>query len=296
MGTITPRRCLLPKEIYVSVGQQVRARQVLATIRSSEIARLRADARRMESSIATDEDVVARLERLVGEGAASPRELVEAKGRLSGSRADFTGVRDALSAAGALGGTGERFDLRASAAGRVLIRRLAPGERIDPDAVDPPFLVGDPKQLVIRGAFPERDVPFLKEGGVCRYQVPTLGVAQFTGKLTNVVRTVDAKTHTAEAICLPDTADARLSADMTAKVEALVASEGAVTVPRSAVLLRRDDRVVFVKSGENLLQRRPVQVGAAIGDEVQILDGLKAGEAVAVKNAVLLDGELDQVL
>lgn len=284
------------ERVQVSVGQEVQPGQVLATVRSSEIARLRADARRLEANIATDEDISARLEKLVGEGAASSRELVDVKGRLSAARAEYSGVREALAAAGALGGTGERFDLRAMARGRVLMRRVAPGERLAPDSVDPPFLIGDPKQLVVRGAFPERDVPLLKEGGACRYQVPALGVAEFEGTLTNVVRTVDARTHTAEVVCQSSVADSRLSADMTAKVEVVVPNDGAVTVPRSAVLLRRDDRVVFVKSGENSLQRRSVQLGASVGDDVQILEGLKAGEQVVTKNAVLLDGELDQVL
>jgi multidrug efflux pump subunit AcrA (membrane-fusion protein) len=126
--------------------------------------------------------------------------------------------------------------------------------------------------------------------------VPALGANKLEGTMTNVVRTVDAKTHTAEAICVPKELDARLSADMTAKVEAVVSSEDAVTVPRSAVLLRRDDRVVFVKSGDHVLQRRVVRLGPTIGDEIEVLEGLKVGDAVVVKNAVLLDGELDQVL
>ncbi len=284
------------ERVHVSVGQEVRAGQGLATIRSSEVARFRADARRLEASMATDEDTIKRLEKLVEEGAASTRELVEARGRLNASRADYSGIREALSAVGALGGSGERFDLRASAAGHVLIRRVAPGERLAPDTVDPPFLIGDPKQLVIRGSFPERDVLLLKEGCPCQYQLPALGVAQFEGTLTNVVRAVDSKTHSAEAICKPKALDGRLAGDMTAKIEVSVSDTSALTVPRTAVLLRRDERVVFVKSGESLLQRRAIQLGASVGDDVQVLDGLKAGEQVVIKNAVLIDGELDQVL
>ncbi len=284
------------ERVHVAVGQEVRAGQALATVRSGEIARLRGDARRLEASMATDEDIIARLEKLIADGAASTRELVEAKGRLSASRAEYAGVRESLSAVGALGGSGERFDLRASAAGRVLARHVAPGDHLAPDTAEAPFLIGDPKQLVIRGAFPERDAPLLKDGGACRYQIPALGGADAEGVLANVVRTVDSKTLTAEAVCIPKVVDARLAADMTAKIDATIASDGAVTIPRTAVLLRRDDRVVFVKSGENALERRTVQLGAAVGEDVQIVSGVKSGDRVVVQNAILLDGELDQVL
>lgn len=284
------------ERVHVAVGEEVRVGQVLATVRSGEIARMRADVRRLEVLIATDEDSVGRLDKLIGEGAASPRELVEAKGRLSGSRAELSGVRESLAAVGALGGSGERFELRASAPGRVLARRIAPGERLSPDAADAAFLIGDPKQLVIRGSFPERDVPLLREGGACRYQVPALGVEELDGTVANVVRAVDARTHAAEAICVPQAVDPRLSADMIAKMTATVSNAGAVSVPRSAVLLRRDDRVVFVKSADGVLERRVVQLGASVGEDVQILGGIKAGDQVVTKNAVLLDGELDQVL
>jgi cobalt-zinc-cadmium efflux system membrane fusion protein len=284
------------EQVKVSIGQEVKAGQSLATIRSGEIARLRADAARLESTIATEEDGVARVTRLIADGAASTRELVEGKGRLEAARAEYAGVRDALSAVGGLGGRGEYFDLRATAPGHVLARNIAPGERLSTDAAEPAFLIGDPKRLLVRGSFPERDVSLLREGAVCRYQLPALGTAEVEGTLANVVRAVDSKTHMAEALCVPKDADPRLAADMTAKIDAVVASNGAVTVPRSAVLMRRDDHVLFVRSGDGLLQRRVVHLGSSIGDDVQILDGINTGERIVVENAILLDGELDRVL
>lgn len=284
------------ERVLVSIGQEVKAGQVLATVRSGEIAKLRADAARLESTITTEEDGVTRVTKLIADGAASTRELVEVQGRLASARAEYAGVRDALSAVGALGGRGEYFDLRASAAGHVLARSIGPGERLSADATEPAFLIGDPKRLLVRGSFPERDVPLLREGAVCRYQVPALGTAEIEGTLTNVVRAVDSKTHTAEALCLPNEIDPRLAADMTAKIDAVISSSGAVTIPRTAVLLRRDDHVVFVRSGEDRLVRKVIHLGATIGDDVQILDGLSGGESVVVQNAILLDGELDRVL
>jgi len=55
-------------------------------------------------------------------------------------------------------------------------------------------------------------------------------------------------------------------------------------------------RVVFVASGGEKLQRRTVDLGTVVGDSVQIVKGIEAGERVVTANAVLFDGELDRVL
>jgi len=83
---------------------------------------------------------------------------------------------------------------------------------------------------------------------------------------------------------------------MSVRVNVQVEGESKLVVPQSAILLRREARVVLIRRGERLLERRPIQVGLRIGDQVQVLTGLDQGDEVVVDNAVLLDGELDRVL
>ena len=45
-----------------------------------------------------------------------------------------------------------------------------------------------------------------------------------------------------------------------------------------------------------MIERRTVELGLSVGDQVQIARGLSIGERVVVRGAVLLDGELDQLL
>ncbi|WP_394846503.1 efflux RND transporter periplasmic adaptor subunit [Pendulispora brunnea] len=282
--------------VHVAVGDDVRIGQPLATLRSSDLAKMRADARKLQAVVDTERDTVGRIEKLVPEGAASGRELIESKGRLSAATAELQGIREALAAASTSGEGGEEFVLRASAPGRVLSRQIAPGERVDPSSDKPIFLIGNPNAVVVRAAFPERDAPLLREGSPCSVCVPALGSGKIAGSVVNLVHALDMRTHTVEASCAPSTSDPRLSADMTAKVDVTVRGTGVLVVPRSAVLLRRDARVVFVATGDEGLSRRTVDLGAAVGDNVQIVKGVQAGERVVTANAVLFDGELDRVL
>ncbi len=284
------------ERVFVTAGQRVERGAALATLRSQEVVRLRGEAQRARVALAAAREELARVERLVPQGAASERERVAARAEVATHTAELTGVTGALAAIGATTGAGDTFTLRASAAGQVVLRTVDPGERVEPDATEPAFLIGDPEALEVRAAFPEREAPMLRAGERCVVTVRALGEARIEGEVTRVVQALDRETHTATAVCRPTVRDARLQAEMVARVEIDARGAAAVLIPRGALLLHRESRVVFVQRASGELERREVEVGAQPGDRVQVLRGVEAGETVVSENAVLLDGELDREL
>jgi cobalt-zinc-cadmium efflux system membrane fusion protein len=284
------------ERVLVSVGDAVSAGQPLAELRSSEVAQLRAQVRKATITVQIQSQLVERLRPLVADGTASARELAEAMAAVDAARAELNGARDALAAGGATTGRGDRFTLRASAPGRVIKRSVSPGERVSRESEEPQFAIGDPERIVVKASFPERDAIWLREGARCTFTVHAIGQDVFEGTLIQVVRAVDPQTRASRVVCQPDGQDPRFSAGMVARVWAEARSEERVLVPRSALLLRRDDWVVFVRAGDGRLVRRAVEPGLALGDRVQIVRGVEAGEDVITSGAVLLDGQLDALL
>jgi membrane fusion protein, heavy metal efflux system len=283
------------EKVSVDLDDPVKKGDVLATLRSPALARLRAELENDVVSVRVEEKSVARLEPLVRDGTAAERDLVEARARLEAARARVVGAKSALAAAGVVGQRADRFTLRATASGRVLSRAVAPGERVLADG-EPLFVIGNPEELVVRASFPERDALMLREGARCKITVHSLPGQELEGQVTRIVRSVDPKTRATVAICDPVGLDAVIGAKMAARVAVEVASDAHVVVPRSALLLRRDDPVVFVKVASDELERRVVKPGLQLGDRVQIIEGVSLGEEVVVSGAVLLDGELDVLL
>lgn len=284
------------EQVFVNVGATVTRGQPLARLRSPEVARLRAEARRITIEQSSARDEIARLDRLVASGAASERERVSARARLQSLEAERAGVDGSLAAADAREGSGDVLTLRAAGAGVVIARSVDPGERVDPGANEPAFLIGDPSALVVTADFAERDAPLLRVGAACSVRVASVSQTPIAGHLRAVVGAVDRVTHTARAVCELDAPDRRLQSEMAAEVVVAVRGGAAVLVPRSALLLRRDDRVMFVRVAPDVLERRVVEVGAMLDDRVQVVAGVAAGEMVVTEGAVLLDGELDRVL
>lgn len=284
------------EKVHVEAGQIVQDNQLLATIRSSEVAKLRADLKRLTAELESQEDALKRGLAASMSGAIPERRVVELKSKVASLRAEATGIRQSLAAGRATETGSDVLELYAPRAGHVITRKLDPGELVeDPDNV-PAFVIADPEKLVLKASFPERDAPLLKEGFSCQISVVTLGEESIPGKVLSVVRAIDPASRSVQAIIAIDGTDSRLRAEMLARVTVHVHGPTRVLVPRSAVLLRRDTRVVLVRAGEREIVRRTVTVGAQVGSKLEVISGLSAGEDVVVDGAVLLDGELDRLL
>lgn len=77
---------------------------------------------------------------------------------------------------------------------------------------------------------------------------------------------------------------------MLATFEISGAAGAGLGIPSSAVLVRADSSYVYVASGSTFL-RRAVRTGASGGGQVEVTQGLSAGERVVVEGAQLLESE-----
>lgn len=65
-----------------------------------------------------------------------------------------------------------------------------------------------------------------------------------------------------------------------------------LVVPRNAVLVAGDNSVVYVETESGRFELRRVTLGPSMGDEIVLLDGVKAGEEVATNGNFLIDSEM----
>ena len=88
-----------------------------------------------------------------------------------------------------------------------------------------------------------------------------------------------------------------LTAGTFAKGRFALGESKALTVPSSAVVVRDGHNYVFVVGADSMASQRKVQTGRRVGDRVEMLEGLKPDEAVAVKGAGFLnEGDLVKVV
>ncbi|QDT66643.1 efflux RND transporter periplasmic adaptor subunit [Calycomorphotria hydatis] len=71
-----------------------------------------------------------------------------------------------------------------------------------------------------------------------------------------------------------------------------VVQKKSLTVPRSALLMAGEHSVVYVETKPGRFELRNVTIGNILKDRVVILDGVKAGEAVATSGNFLIDSQM----
>jgi RND family efflux transporter MFP subunit len=179
--------------------------------------------------------------------------------------------------------------VKASLAGLVAKRHVSAGEYVKENTPLFTIVVANPLKYV--GTVPERQAPDLRPGQTVRLGVEAFGDRVFTGTVTRVAPGVDVTTRTLTIEARVPNGEGALRPGFFAKGVVLVRQDpAAVFVPSEAVTSIAGITKVFVVANGKVVERL-VKPGTRQGTWVEIPEGVKAGEAVAVSNlAALFNG------
>lgn len=286
---VYPRAAGVVRAIDVDVGGRVRAGATLARLESAAVAadqsRLRATAARVQVA----EGALQRERSLLTDGIASRKSVALAEQDLAEARAELSTAQAALGMVGG-GEAGTRYAVTSPIEGTVTRRQATLGRLVD--ASTPLFTVADTRRVWLRIDVQEADVTALAVGQAVQATVDGLPDRRFAGVIEYVSPEIDPRTRTIEARASLDNADGALKVNMYGRAEiALGAQRETVMVPREAVQRAKDVALVFVRLGPAEYEARRVQIGLTDGDQVEILKGVRAGEAVATRGSFLLKTE-----
>lgn len=302
LAHVTARVSGVAESVRFSLGDEVRAGELLAVIDSAELADAKSVLLSARATLDLASATLEREESLFEKGVSSESELLEARRALAEARIDERAALQRLLTLGVSPRIAEklraaepgvplsRYELRAPISGRVIERHLTPGESVDTSEML--FAIADIEAVWVDLSVYQRDLPFLREG-------QRVALRTDHDDLTG-----DAAIAFVQPIVEEDdrTALARLELDnssgewhpgcfVTGSVEV-----GALEVPvrvASSALQQLDEerRVVFVRHGEGL-EPRDVRVGVSDGTWTEIVEGLSAGEIYAAGRTFALKAEL----
>ncbi len=278
------------REVLVDLGEQVDVGDPMFVLASAEVGDLQAQVRSAREELKATEANLARQRRLQRDGIAAARKVEVAEQEAEAARARLNSVRSALQIAGSSGGAG-RFTVRAPIAGAVVERMPVVGTFADTST--PLATVADATAMWAIIDVPERDATAVHPGQSVKISVDGAAGLTSAGEVTWVSPVVDPRTRTVKVRADIENHDGRLRANQfaTATIGTAAAQRG-VVVPHDAIQRVEDAAVLFVRREEGVYIPRAVELGPAMGDLIQVRQGVQVGDSVVTTGAFLLKTEL----
>jgi cobalt-zinc-cadmium efflux system membrane fusion protein len=310
LAHVTPRISGRVHDVRASLGQDVKAGEVLAVIDSTELGRTKAEYLQARARATLARDNLTREERLAADQIAAQSELATARAAKAEAESTLYTAQETLRLYGMSpaqvdsirpGDTrAALYELRAPVDGRVVEKHLTRGEIVDPK--DPLFTVADLRRVWIWIDVYERDLSRIRPGDAAEVRTDAFPARAFQGRVSYVGDKVESATRVIRSRIEVDNADGVLRPGMFARVRlSTSAADGraagsaaaplALVVPIGAVQRSGEGYIAFVQVGERRYARREIRLGRKASDYVEIIEGLSAGEPVVVQGAFILKSE-----
>lgn len=254
--------------LHFEDGQEVKKGQVLAEMTSAEeLAQLQ----EAEATVREAKDQLDRVSPLAERGVSSEAVLSERRRDHETAIARHEASKSRLS---------DR-QIVAPFDGVVGLRRISVGALVEPGTVI--TTIDDDSVMKLDFSVPATFLSTLRVGLPVIAEAQAYGERVFEGKVSGIDSRVDPITRSITVRAMIPNESGVLKAGVLMTVEVLKNERQAVVLPEQAIIPHgRDTHVLVVdrKAEAPVAERRDVKLGTRVGGEVEILEGLKAGEFV----------------
>jgi cobalt-zinc-cadmium efflux system membrane fusion protein len=285
------------------VGDDVERGDPLVEIESDELGKVTAELLSARANLSAAQNQAQREAELGEKQLSTARAVERATAEASALRAEAQGLEQRLRAMGlteaelsrlAHGTVPRSVTLRAPIAGQVVERFAVLGQVVDP--THPVLRVADLNRLWVELDVFERDLGQVAVGSEVEISREAAPGKVLRGAVTYVDATVDLATRSARVRVEVQNPQRLLRPGefVLAHLTTQATKRDVIGIPRKAVLRLDGVPSVFLSVGEETYLARPVELGAASGDDVEVIRGLVEGDLIVTEGAFVLKSELER--
>jgi cobalt-zinc-cadmium efflux system membrane fusion protein len=278
--------------VLVRPGESVTPGKVLVTLQSADAAGARATVEQASARLAAAEENLRRQNEMIAKGVGLEMERFESETRVRETRAELERARRASGLIGT--GKGDLVSLRAPSAGVVTVIKATVGAMVAPGG-EALVEIADTSRLWAVADLPESDTGAIGKGQAVSVSIPSVR-RQLDGVVDGMGSRIEPDTRRLPIYIALKGNLSGIAPGMYTELRFQSAGQ-TLTVPVTAVLIKDGkQRVVYVQRGDGRFEPREVRTGPSSGGMVPILDGLKPGDRIVVRGALLLDRQAEQLL
>ncbi|WP_407505206.1 efflux RND transporter periplasmic adaptor subunit [Elizabethkingia meningoseptica] len=273
--------------VNAELGDYVHKGQVLATIRSTEVAGFQKDLSDAKTDLAEAQNKL-RVAQELYEGKLNTRNDVMA------ARSEQTKAEDQLKRAEAVSTiynvrNGNIYSVVSPINGYIVQKNINKDMQLRSDRSDNIFDVANTKDVWALVNINETDIDKIELG--MKAEVSTLSYPDkvFYGKIDKIFKIIDPQTNAMQARVVLDNTQGLLIPDSKATIKIFdTLNETAIAIPSSAVIFDDNRYFVVLFRSQSNIKTREIKILKQTGETTYVADGVKEGDKVVTSNQLLI--------
>ncbi|MDB5514355.1 MAG: Secretion protein HlyD, partial [Tardiphaga sp.] len=175
-------------------------------------------------------------------------------------------------------------------AGKVVQRKIGPGQYVSTGASDPVFVIGDLSTVWLTAFVRETESSMVSVGQEISFGVLALPGREINARINYVSAAIDPATRRLLVRATVDNPNGSLKPEMFANVTIYSAGDHpAIGVPKQALIYEGDQVRVWVAHDDKTIELRQIKTGLTNGNLVEVQGNLKPGEQIVTKGSLFID-------
>lgn len=273
--------------IYVELGDYVVKGQVMAVVRSGEVASWEKEKLDAENDLAAAEKDLQVSRDLFAGKLISEKELVASQAAWNKAKGELDRIQE-LYAIYHLG-KGSLFEITAPISGYVISKQISQNEQLRSDKSDILFSVADINEVWVIANVSESEISRIKIGQETEITTLSFPDEKYTGQIDKIFNRIDPETKAMKIRVRLPNPDLKLKPDMIATMNVHFREEMRMpVVPASSVIFDKNRYWVMVFRSRDEIDTRSIEIHRQSGDSCFVSSGIKDGETVITRNAIFI--------
>jgi cobalt-zinc-cadmium efflux system membrane fusion protein len=274
-------------KVYVELGDYVKKGQLLATIRSTEVAGYEKDLEDAKNDVIVKKNNYKVIQELFEGKLNAERDVVEAKSEYEKALSQLNRIQETYQVYNM--NKGAIYEVRAPMNGFIIEKKINQDMLLRNDRSDNIFDIAEINEVWAVANINESDINNIKVG--IDAAVTTLSYPEkiFTGKLDKIFNIIDPETKAMKAIIKLHNPGFILKPEMSATIKlSYNESKQMIVIPSNAIIFDKSKNYVMVFKDRSNIETRQIEVFRQVGGLTYISNGLKNGEKIMTNNQLLV--------
>jgi len=273
--------------ITAELGDYVKQGQVLATVRSGEVADFQRQLLDAKADMAMNEKNLQVARELYEGKINSEKDVIAAEKELEKSKAELSRINEVYNIYHLKDGS--VYNITAPISGFIINKDITQNEQLRADNSDIIFSIAQIDEVWVLANVNESYISKVELGYSAEVRTISYPDKVFKGKVDRIFNVIDPDTKAMKVLIKIHNQELLLKPEMNATVT-LKYSENRqlIAVPSSSVIFDKSKNWVMVFKDRNNVDTRQIEVYRQLGDVTYVSAGLKEGERVISKNGLMI--------